>query len=511
VPFPVRTRAEIRDQLLAYWSAEYAARGETLLTSVGSDAYLLASQIAVVQEALDAQSEQTARDILPDLASTSALNRFGVVYGLPRPTGTRTTLTVQVTGAAPSTTYAIPSGTQMSFADGTLYDVTSASVTTSLSSVGNISLVSVDVGSSTARAIGDTLTFQTAPAGLNPTGTVTVVTAGADAATDDVYRQLILDRLQERPGAGNRADWRDWVRGYTGTEIADVYVYPLLEPPAVVPGPGNPSIPGCVTVVAVGPAQGNSVVNTRIVPIDNGSSRFTGATLPLIEGYIEGSLTSAGVPTSTGSQLRPVTMAPGSYTVEAIRTYSVNVSVQPLVTASNSPSFTVLPTVDATSTLTSVVVVGNYSSTGATDLSGKAAQVRVGTGLIRGGFQLTTLGTGTYNGGTGLTTFPVSTLLGFPIPGAASLLGAPANLAAIRTAIFDYFDALGPSDTTPASRWPNEDQDGRRSTLWRAALAGAIVAVDGVLTVNVVLPAVDTAPPWAKGVVTLGTLAIVAV
>lgn len=506
--FTVRPRAEIRDQLLSYWSAEYSARGETLLTSVGSDAYLFASQIAVVQEALDAQAAQTARDILPDQASTSALERFGVVYGLPRPRGTNTTLTVQVTGAAPSTTYAIPSGTQMAFADGTLYDITTTSVTTSLTSTANVSAVSVDVGSSTARSVGDTLTFQTAPAGLNPTGTVTVVTAGTDAATDDEYRALILSRLQDRPASGNRADWRDWVLSYTGTEIVQAYVYPLLEPPTVVPGPGVTATPGCVTVVAVGPAQGTSVDNTRIVPTDNGSTRLPGETLPLVYGYIEGTHTVAGVPTSDGVQLRPVTIAPGNYTVEAIRPDTVSVSIQVLNTASNAPSFTVLPVVDAASTQTAIEVTGDYSPTGAVDLSGKTAQVRVGAGLIRGGFEYTTLGTGTYNGGTGRTTFPVSPLLGFPISGAASLLGTAPNLQQIRDAVFAYFDQLGPRDTVPPSRWPGEDVTGR-STLWRAALAGAVVNVDGVQTVTVVSPAVDTAPAWAKGVMTLNTLAIV--
>ena len=96
--FVARTRAEIRDQLLSYWAAEYALRGETLLTAQGSDAYLLASQIGVVQEAVDAQAEQVARDILPDQASTAGLDRFGAVYGIPRPAGTFATASVTVTG-----------------------------------------------------------------------------------------------------------------------------------------------------------------------------------------------------------------------------------------------------------------------------------------------------------------------------------------------------------------------------------------------------------------------------
>ena len=117
--FIARTRSQIRDQLLGYWAAEYSVRGETLLTSEGSDAFLLASQIGVIEEALDAQAVQVSRDILPDQASTAALERFGVVYGIPRPVGTYAQLTAQVTGFAALTFYAIPPNTQAAAADGT--------------------------------------------------------------------------------------------------------------------------------------------------------------------------------------------------------------------------------------------------------------------------------------------------------------------------------------------------------------------------------------------------------
>jgi len=67
-------------------------------------------------------------------------------------------------------------------------------------------------------------------------------------------------------------DWQAWVLSYTGTPISEAYVYPLLQPPAATPGNGTEGVLGCVTVVAVGPAQGDSTTPTRIVPandIDN--------------------------------------------------------------------------------------------------------------------------------------------------------------------------------------------------------------------------------------------------
>ena len=43
----------------------------------GSDAFILASAIAVQLEGLEAQMEQVGRDILPDQASADALARHG--------------------------------------------------------------------------------------------------------------------------------------------------------------------------------------------------------------------------------------------------------------------------------------------------------------------------------------------------------------------------------------------------------------------------------------------------
>lgn len=505
--FVARTRAEIRDQLLSYWSSEYALRGETLLTAAGSDAYLIASQVAVIQEAIDAQAEQTARDILPDQASTTGLDRFGGVYGVPRPAGTFATASVQVTGAAPLTTYAIPSGTQMAYSDGTLYSVPAGNVTTDLSSQATVIVTALALGSASTRNVGDVLTFQTAPAGLNPTGTVLAVSAGTDAADDDAYRAILIARLSERPASGNRADWRAWAKGYLATPIVDAYVYPLLEPPTVTPGNGIAGVLGCVTVVALGPAQGDSTTNTRIVPFDDLSGRVVGSPLPNVSEYIDGLRTAQGTLTATGEQLRPVTMGPNTWVVQTANTQSQQVVAQLTLTSAAAFTFTVTPTIHASSTTTSIVVTGDYSATG-TNLSGKKALVLVGTASIRGGYQVATLGTGTYNGGTNRTTFPLGTaLLAAPTAG-STLRGYTTSWEALRTAVFAFFDALGPSDSSPASRWPTEDAVGARSTLYLTALQGAMTRVDGVLSATVTTPAADVTPTTWKTILTLTELVV---
>jgi uncharacterized phage protein gp47/JayE len=493
VTFSVRTIAEIRDDLLAYWQGEYAANDEVLLVSPGSDAYILAAMIAVVQNACDVQARQVARDILPDQASDEAIARFGYVYGIARLPGVAARLTAQVTGAAPATVYSIPAGTQMSWTDGTLYDVTNTSVTTDGSSHATINLVATTVGSETTRNVSDTLTFLSAPSGLNPTAPVTAVTtAGDDAETFQEWAQRIIARLRERPASGNRSDWATWVQNYTALDIRNVYVYPLVQP-----GTDAPLTLGCVTVVPVGPPQGDSVTNTRIL------GGVAGATLTEVKEYIEGTRTASGIVTSSGTQLRPVTMAEEDYTVDAIDTVTQLVDVRITVTSANAFPFTFSPpTIDGTSTATSLVLVGDYT-TGSTNLEDVAVLVNVGTSAYRGGYYRVVLPAGTFGGGN--TTFNLTST---PLPAAptGTARPAPGNWSDIRTAVFDYFDSLGPGDVAPAARYPSEDT-GARATVYPSAVAAVIMGVPGVLAVNLISPAANVTPA-AKQVVTLSTLAV---
>lgn len=506
--FTPRTIAEIRDALLAYWAAEYAANGEVLLTTPGSDACLLAAMIAVIQNACDVQTVQVARDILPDQASDGAIARFGYVYGIPRGAGVEATCSAQVTGASPATTYPIPAGTRLAWTNGLLYDVLNTSVTTDVSSHATVDLRCTTIGVSGTRAVGDTLTFQSAPAGLNPTATVTASTLdGEDLEPYSDWALRIISRLRDRPASGNRADWRAWVFAYTGTSIVDVYVYPLLQPPDPSPGAGTPGVLGCVTVVAVGPAQGDSTTNTRVVPYNDASGRIPGSLLLRIIDYINGERDAEGNVVANGTQLRPVTMADGDWVVETINTEEIDVEATLTVTSANAFPFSVTPAIANTSTTTSIIVTGNYAAGGIQDLSGLSALVNIGTGNYRGGYYRVTLGTGSYDGGATQTTFPVDTMPAPPVfPG--TLNGAPANWDTIRAAVLAYFDELGPSDTTPPSRWPNEDAQGR-STLYLSAFAGLLTAVPGVLSATVTTPATDTAPAAPKTVLTLGTFLVV--
>jgi hypothetical protein len=61
---------------------------------------------------------------------------------------------------------------------------------------------------------------------------------------------------------------------------------------------------------------------------------------------------------------------------------------------------------------------------------------------------------------------------------------------------------LAPGDTSPASRWP---ADGQSGALFQSSLAAAVIAVPGVLSCTVNLPATSLTP-IEKTIYTLSTL-----
>ena len=504
--FAGQTVDEITDTILGYWQAEYAAAtpARVLLISRGSDAWMWARGLAVIIQGLSAQAEQNSHDILPDEASDAAVERFGNVYGVPRRPGVAAQFTVVVTGS-PATVYAIPFGSTLSWTDGTLYQALGTSVTTDVSGNANLDVESTTLGASTTRDVTDVLTWQSAPAGMGPNGTVSaVITTGADVESYGDWAQRIIGRLQERPASGNRADWKAWCEAFTGLDIRQVWVYPLLQPPATYPGAGTENVLGCVTVVCAGPAQGDSPTNTRSI----GAS---GVDLPTVKAYIDGLVNAEGLVVTDGEQLRPVTMASADFGVETITERSVtNVQVTLICNTANLFSFSAftMPVVGGgVSTATSLVVTGDFS-TGVTDVTSLAALVNVGTAAYRGGYYRVVLPQGTYNGGTNRTTFDLTAT---PLPAApetaSTVYGCPGCWGSLRLAVFDYFDALGPGDTTPPGRFPTEDSDAR-STCYPDALRGIIAGVPGVLSANVTAPAAAVTPS-AKQVVTLGTLLVI--
>lgn len=490
--FIARTRSEIRDSLLADWAARYQQLGKTLLTMQGSDAFMLAEALALELEGLEAQALQITHEILPDEASTEGLNRHGSVDGVPRTPAGAAVLSIEISGT-PLATITFGSSVLVSAA-GLRYVPATASEVLNGAGKATLNFTSTTAGTTGNQAALTILTWSSTPPDANPTATVVATTTpGINSEIDESYATRIIQRRQERPASGNRADWRQWVRDCTG--VADAYVYPLLHASL------GANTLGAVTAIVLGPVQGDSTTNTRIL---------SAGAVANIAAYIEGTKDSLGntLPAAMQKMLRPVTMAAGDYAIEYALTSSQNVDATLVMAAAYAFPFTGTMTEEATQTSTTTVLYVNGDQTGK---NGKAVLVNVGTSNIRGGYQMITLPNGTF--GAGYTTFNLATpLVAAPIDG-STVYPAPPNWPQIRAAVFAYFDALGPGDTSPAARWPGEETQGR-ATLYRSALAavlidgfGAEAPVSGVLSASIGTPATDVAPA-AKTIVTLGEFII---
>lgn len=498
--FVGRSYATLRDTLLGYLRTRYAALGVTLSTVQGSDAYLTAEALGVLLEGLEAQGEAAVREILPDTASTSGLNRHGGVDGVPRKAAAATTLTVAITGT-PGATVTFGTAVLLSTV-GISYrpDPLVASVVLDGGGAGSVSVTSTTTGAGTVLAVAAVLTWSTTPTNANATGAVSSVdVAGVDAETDTSYAARIIARRRDRPASGNRADWRQWCLDASAT-VVEAYVYSLLQP-----GDTSGQLLGCVTTIPLGPATGDSVTDTRKV----GAGVIT-----TCQQYVEGTGLAP-----LDQQRRPVTMIATDYSIEA----HSNVGQEVVATVTTSglyaypwagPNADKGITCNAGSTLLGETITMNFAAAtvpAGANVVGSLVAVGVGAGLARGGYAVCKVVAG---GTTGTITIdrtavaPAGLVLtAADVPNATFVYPAPANYQAMRLAVFAVYDALGPGDTTDvARRWPTADQQGA-PTLYRSKLVAALEDVPGVLDVTVGTPAANVVPA-AKHVVLLSILTL---
>lgn len=488
--FTGRSLTTIRDAYLAELAYQYELVGSSILTVPASPAWMQGSSLALLLMAQEREAEVLQDQILPDKATTPFLNRHGAVDGIPRLPASPSTVLVAITGTPGAS--ASPVGRAMSDSAGVRYNVVSLTIPSSgaLDGGGNGSVeVQCSVGGVLGNiGVGTTMTWVTAPVGFNPTGiSAGLSVVGEDAELDAPYAARIIAARQNRPGSGNRADWKTWVEAVGGVDSA--FVYERVYVSGGIPHTGTL---GAVSVVALGPAP-TTATNTRVL---------SGTELAHIAAYIEGTEDANGdpVPVAAQVQLRPVTMAPTSYAILAVIDNPVNTVVSVTVPGSNVFPF-VAPVGD-------YKVVG-FPAPGASAFTVAPAPVavpaseRVAAGdtiavacpTERGLYFLTTVQT--VNNTTGALT--VSPAL--PAPPVVNALVLPATplWAQIRTAIFGVYDALGPGDTDVApasppapSRWPSPET-AERGTLYRAQVEAACLSVRGVANAVVTSPGTDVA------------------
>jgi len=505
MPFDARNADTIRQELLDDWRARHAAATppRDLDVQEGSDAYNEAAALALILEGIEIGAQEAANRVLVRSSFGADLDAFAEDEGTARYAASPARRQVRVTGAN-STTYAL-SGQTLGSSGGLTFTPINATTGAALTSLATNGSGYVDIvvectedGTAGNLPTGTVLTWSSAPSGMGSTGTINGATRAGEAEESDAALQTrLLELMRERPASGNRADWRAKAMEITGVENA--FVYRLLAPPASTPGAGTPHTPGCVTVVVVGPAQGTSTTNDRIV---RGTA---GAALAAEKGYFEGTHDADGNTITeargTDAQWIPAALDPDDYTVEAANTQTQNVTAALLLDSSASWAWSGAAMTITGSTSTTIVVAGDQTAK-----NNKDALVFIGTSFARGGWVKVNLGEGVYAASETTFTFAA---LGHAPDTSRGAYPAPSVWTALQTAAFAHFDALAPGDvdtvTYPRSaRFPPESWGaGYFSKLYRLLLGRDLMAVSGVLTANVTTPSGDVTP-GAKTLVELG-------
>lgn len=479
--FEARTRDEIRDAALAALRARYSAIGRAVDVSEGSDLYMRADALAVILATFSQQAAAQVRDTFIDTASAEAVAKHARMYAIEPRAAVACKLLVQVSGAAGARI----GGAGLTLSRGPLsFAVADTIVALDETGAGFVTIVAATPGTANALDEGAELVWDNAPStALDPIATVTsVVVAAEDAEDVESLRARVLARIRQRPASGNVEDWREWIENCDGVDAG--FVYPLLEPPSV-----SGDKLGCVSLVVIGPPQGDSVANTRVIPSER---------LDSIRAYILGDADASGAPAIGGLPLLPASMSPDDLGVYGGGTSIVDVEIAVRTSERYPFPFSGPLTITGSPTATSIDVLGNHAAK-----TGSRVLVRVGSSLIRGAWQVATLHYGTYDGST-KTTFQVS-LLGAPT--LATIYPAARNWEAIRSAVLAVFDTIGPRDTTPPRRWPTVDTS-HPDIVRTSALVSAALGVEGITHASVASPATDFAPTEAKQLATLGELLI---
>lgn len=166
-----------------------------------------------------------SKQLFTATATRQYLTLIGQSYGIIRNLSTAASGQVRVNGANGTV---VNINTIFSRADGVQYLALSGAV------IGGSGYVLIDAIATTVgvntNAIEDTQLNSATPIAGATSIIVGVggMTGGSDDESDDSYRARIELRLQNQGGAGTRADWERWARGF-GANVTRVWVFPLVQ------------------------------------------------------------------------------------------------------------------------------------------------------------------------------------------------------------------------------------------------------------------------------------------
>lgn len=504
MPFTPRIAATIRDVLLADWRTRYLSLSppQDLSIEEGSDAYNQADAWAKSLEPTEYLAGQAAARVLIRGQFGTDLDTSAGDDGTAREAASAGRVTLPVTGPLSASTPV--NGATLSAASGlrfTPIDAVSGEALVEISTDGDgaatITLEAQTPGTDGMVAAGTILTWSTAPTGFGSTATVSgVARRGENAETDVELQARLIARRRERPGSGNRSEWREW--GVAVAGVGECFVYPRTRVDNT--GAWLFQTPGCVVLEPLTPApDADSYVQnadgTVGAGLDPASTRLPSTDLcDLVRGYLDGTLDATGdaVPEASQVQRYPATMNPDNLDIRApaVTTTAVEVKI------TTEPSIAPWPWGQSNSSLRNVVSATTTALT-LDDVTGIRANqqlaVNVSETYVRGGWWIASVQSVVGSVVTLATPLPVA-------PGAGVDVRPDCGLwNAIREAVLRVFDGLGPGDSrvigddlslgavdTMSARYPRPPA--WPDKLFPSTLVTRIGEISGVAGVEVVVP-----------------------
>jgi uncharacterized phage protein gp47/JayE len=202
-----------RDALALEFVQRYASSFPEKNVSRGSDPYRLARVVSGgVWSVLAFLSSYVLKQLLPDTADEDWLRRWAKLYDEPflaaAPSSGVSALAVSGVAGSP-----VPNGTELSAADGTLFEITSVGAVLDGAGNATVDVVSITTGLIANKTSGTVLEFSVPPAGLNGTAILaTDLTGGREAETADEYRVRLQELLSTPPEGGAIHDYVTWLK-----------------------------------------------------------------------------------------------------------------------------------------------------------------------------------------------------------------------------------------------------------------------------------------------------------
>ena len=220
------TLTEIIDRVLADLSRFVGVAGAVLRRSVLG---ILGRTLAGASHELHGRLDYIARQVIIDTSDTEVLERWASVWRVQRKPAEFAGGNVTITGTSGSV---IPAGTLLQRQDGVLY-ATQAEATVVISTA-TVAVAAVEAGAAGNAIAGTALTLQQPVAGIQANAVVAAggIVGGSDTERDDSLKARLLNRIQDPPHGGSRADYPRWALEVPG--VTRAWVYPQEMGPGTV-------------------------------------------------------------------------------------------------------------------------------------------------------------------------------------------------------------------------------------------------------------------------------------